>query len=180
MTKTIQRLPEVTDKATAVANVFSYNDALNNSAALEPKVRADLLRTVSMARSWFAVERGGDWLVAPAKYAGFSGMTPSYYADNRVVGISGTQGEVALKRIAGNKTVVQTHPAFLALKALAERFDRVPSALAYVCILHEELKGEQVMSLPVLEAKAIEALTSFAATLSSEGRAVLKQQVATL
>jgi hypothetical protein len=173
------KLPEVSDKAAAMANVFSYNDALNEADGLATKVREDLLRTISMARAWFAVQKGGKWYVAPAKYAGFAGMTPDHYAENRI-GISGTRGEMALKQIAGNSHVEPTHAAFQALTALAARFDRKPNTLAYVYILHEESKVEQEASLPILVTAASEAVVNLAANLPPEGVAALKRRLAAL
>ena len=176
---TSQKLPEVADKASAIGNVLRYNDALNNLDTMVTKVREDLLRTVSMARSWFAVEKGGAWYVAPAKFAGFEGMTPNHYAESRLE-ISGTRGEVALKRITGNTPLTETHPAFRALVALAARFDRKPSTLAYVYVLHEEPAAEQEASLPILVATAVEAVARLAANLPPEGVAALKRKMAML
>jgi hypothetical protein len=174
-----QKLPEVADKVTAVANVLGYNDALNNLDTLPLKVRADLLRTVSMARGWFAVEKGGHWYLAPAKFAGFEGMTPGHYADNRTE-ISGTRGEAALKRISGNTHVDETHPAWRALNALAARFDRTPSSAAYVYVLHKEPDDQPEAPLPILVETAVDAVVSLAANLPPEGLAALKRRVAAL
>lgn len=168
-----------TDKATAIANVVSYNDALNSLDSFASKVREDMLRTLSMARAWFAVQRSGKWFLAPAKFAGFVGMTPEAYAEQRI-GISGTKADQALKRFSGDNPVSQDHPAFLALLALADRFGCKPNSLAYVNVLHQEAETEQEAPLPILVASAIDAVVALAANLPVEGMKALKRRVAAL
>lgn len=175
---------EIADKAAAISNVIKYNDALSSIKSFDKKVHDDIVRTISMARAWYAIHHEGKWLLGPAKFIGFSGMTPQIYSANRTI-ISGTRGDWAVRQyLPDSKPVSKNHPAWLALTELAKRFEvRGPNAKAYVTVLHEEkeeIPKTAEKPIQIIEAMAVDAVIALAAAMSSEARDLLKKRVLTL
>ena len=166
----------ITSKHEAIQNIKKYNNILNNIDAHSAEVRNDIIRTLSMARSWYGYEEDGKWYVSNAKFIGFRGINADFYAKNRIE-MSATQAENILQKFCSTP-VNSDHPAVKALEDLTSRFDRRPSALARVSIIAIDDTIEGGENFPKIPLKAaVSAVIALAAQLPEEEIKMLKEGI---
>ena len=102
----------------AVRSVLRYEAEFERLNELDPDVRADMLQTVTRAKSWFTFRRDRRWHAAPSKFAGCADMTAERYTAHRKGDFEPIQAyatTAALMRWADSVPLPDNHPARAAL-----------------------------------------------------------------
>lgn len=147
----------VTTRAQLLDNAIAYERAVYDEG--------DLIAQIPHTKAWIALYNDDPseprWMVVPAKFSGYAGITPEIYERERVR-LSGTKSIKALERM-GLSERSRSHPAFQALRDLSKEAG-VDLRCEFRLLV---LDGED---LPRTEAAVVNSILSMASTLSGAAR----------
>ena len=141
----------------------------------QPVERNSILKTLSTSRAWFALEEDGEWLLVPAKFGGYEGMTSSRYDRYRRSAMHGAEGERACKRVSSYTQSKMGHPARQKLEGLAKRHrGRTTSCLAKLYLVEYQ---DAWPSLSISDRSSVSAVLSIIRAMSFDDTAAARKAI---
>lgn len=147
----------VTSRAELLANAITYERAVYD--------KGDLVAQIPHTKAWIALFNDEPseprWMVVPAKFSGYAGITAKTYERDRVK-LSGTKSIKALEKL-GLSERSRSHPAFQALRDLVKETGMDLRCEFRLLVLDGE-------DLPRTEAAVVNSILGMAQSLSPEAR----------